>query len=147
MMPMMQEQENSACIFVADDEAANLRLLEKMLASGGYQNAVLIDDARSIVDRYQSARPDLILLDVNMPYLDGYEVLRQLQELGDPLLPPAMIMTAEPDRAFLVRAHEAGARDFLTKPYDRVELLMRVRNLLEIQAARRSQQERGIDIG
>lgn len=140
---MTAEQHKSACIFLVDDEPAHLRLLDQMLASGGYSGQILIEDSRKIVDMYEAHHPDLILLDVNMPHLDGYAALLKLQELGDPLLPPVMVTTAAADRYFLDRAHEAGARDFLAKPFNRVELLMRVRNLLDVQVARRLLHDRG----
>lgn len=135
---MTAEQRNLSCIFVVDDEPAHLRLLGQILASGGYDGQVLIEDPRQVIEMYEVHHPDLIMLDVNMPHLGGFSVLLKLQELDDPLLSPVLLMTAEPDRHFLERAHEAGARDFIAKPFNRVELLMRVRNLLEIQQARRS---------
>lgn len=128
---------DQARIFVVDDEPANLKLLDKMLSSQDYPPPVLIQDPREVLDRYREGRPDLILLDINMPHLDGYQVMEQLKELGDPLLPPIVILTAQHGRDLLLRALAAGARDFIGKPFDRAELLMRVRNLLEAQLAHR----------
>ncbi|MDP3037615.1 MAG: response regulator [Rhodocyclaceae bacterium] len=124
-------------ILIIDDEPANLKLLDKMLATQGYQQRILIQDPREVLDRYREARPDLILLDINMPHLDGYQVMEQLKALGDPLLPPIVILTAQHGRDYLLKALAAGARDFVGKPFDRTELLMRVRNLLEAQLAQR----------
>ncbi|MEW5771325.1 MAG: HD domain-containing phosphohydrolase [Pseudomonadota bacterium] len=124
-------------ILIVDDEPANLRLLDKMLRGQGYQGLVLVEDPREVLGRYHEARPDLILLDINMPYLDGYQVMEQLKALGDPLLPPILILTAQHGKDYLLRALSAGARDFVTKPFDRNELLMRVRNLLDAQLAHR----------
>jgi putative two-component system response regulator len=76
-------------------------------------------------------------LDINMPHLDGYQVIEQLKGLNDPLLPPIIILTAQTGKDYLLRALAAGARDFVTKPFDRNELLMRVRNLLDAQLAHR----------
>ncbi|CAG0953899.1 partial Cyclic di-GMP phosphodiesterase response regulator RpfG, partial [Rhodocyclaceae bacterium] len=128
---------DQARIFVVDDEPANLKLLDKMLSSQDYPPPVLIQDPREVLDRYREGRPDLILLDINMPHLDGYQVMEQLKALGDPLLPPIVILTAQHGRDILLRALAAGARDFIGKPFDRAELLMRVRNLLEAQLAHR----------
>lgn len=124
-------------ILIIDDEAANLKLLDKMLAAQGYLQRILVQDARASVERYQESRPDLILLDLNMPHMDGYAVIEALRALNDPLLPPIVVLTAQHGREFLLKALEAGARDYLTKPFDRSELLMRVRNLLEVQRAQR----------
>ncbi len=127
----------TARILVVDDEPANLKLLDKLLKGQGYSQLVLIADPREVLAHYQAARTDLILLDINMPHLDGYGVLEQLRALNDPLLPPVVVMTAQHGRDAMLRALNGGARDFIGKPFDRAELLMRVRNLLDAQLAHR----------
>lgn len=134
---MNSEVIDRARILIVDDEPANLKLLDKMLATQGYEQRILIQDPRDVLARYREAPPDLILLDINMPHLDGYQVMAQLQALEDPLLPPIVILTAQHGRDYLLKALAAGARDFVGKPFDRAELLMRVRNLLEAQLAHR----------
>ena len=134
---MSADPRNTEHILIVDDEPANLKLLDKMLRGQGYQELVLVEDPRTVIDLYRAARPDLILLDINMPYLDGYQVMEQLKALNDPLLPPILILTAQHGKDYLLRALAAGARDFVTKPFDRNELLMRVRNLLDAQLAHR----------
>ncbi len=134
---MSSESLNRECILIVDDEPANLKLLDKMLRSQGYQSLVLVDDPRQVIDLYRITQPALILLDVNMPHLDGYQVMEQLKLLNDPLLPPIVILTAQHGKDHLLRALAAGARDFIGKPFDRNELLMRVRNLLDAQMAHR----------
>lgn len=136
-MTEQQATRDNSRIFIVDDEPANLKLLDKMLASQGYQQRVLIQDPRDVLHNYQQQRPDLILLDINMPHLDGYQVMAQLVELNDPLLPPIVILTAQHTKDYLLRALAGGARDFVSKPFDRNELLMRVRNLLDAQLAHR----------
>ena len=128
---------NHARLLIVDDEPANLKLLDKMLASQGYQERVLIQDPREVLSNYQAACPDLILLDINMPHLDGYQVMEQIKALNDPCLPPIVILTAQHGRDSLLKALSMGARDFIGKPFDRAELLMRVRNLLDAQLGRR----------
>ena len=125
----------NACIFLVDDEPANLKLLTKMLASRQYEHLVPLQDARQVIDAYRANRPDLILLDINMPHLDGYQVMAQLQALADPLLPPIVILTAQHGRDTLLKALAAGARDFIGKPFDMAELMMRVNNLLDAHLA------------
>jgi len=124
-------------LLIVDDEPANLKLLDRMLRSQGYHRLDLVGDPRQVLERYQQDRPDLILLDINMPHLDGFEVMRRLRALDDPLLPPIVILTAQSSRDFLLPALAGGARDFIAKPFDRNELLMRVRNLLDAQLAHR----------
>ena len=126
-----------ARILIVDDEPANLKLLDKMLAAQGYTNRVLLQDPREVLDTYQRVRPCLILLDINMPHLDGCAVMEQLKALDDPLLPPIVVLTAQSGRESLLKALAAGAADFIPKPFDRAELLMRVRNLLEANRSRR----------
>lgn len=127
----------NARILMVDDEPANLKLLERMLASDGYTQCVSIADPREVAAAYRAKETDLILLDINMPHLDGYQVMAQLQALGDPLLPPIVILTAQHQKDYLMRALSAGAADFISKPFDRDELLMRVRNLLDVRLAHR----------
>ena len=127
----------SSRILVVDDEPANLKLLEKMLKAEGFFNLVMISDPRQVKAAYRAEPTALILLDINMPYLDGYQVMAQLKELNDPLLPPILVLTAQSGREFLMRALNEGARDFLSKPFDRYELLARVRNLLDAHLALR----------
>jgi putative two-component system response regulator len=134
---MTESLVEKARIFVVDDEPSNLKLLDKMLGSQGYSHLVLIEDPRLVLPRYAEGRPDLILLDINMPQLDGFAVMAQLKALDDPLLPPIVILTAQHGRDYLLKALAGGARDFIGKPFDRPELLMRVRNLLEAQLAHR----------
>jgi len=133
----MRTEPINDCIFIVDDEPSNLKLLDRMLHGQGYQNLVLVEDPREVLDRYHEMRPALILLDINMPHLNGYQVMEQLKALNDPLLPPIVILTAQHGKEHLLRALAAGARDFIGKPFDRNELLMRVRNLLDAQLAHR----------
>lgn len=126
-----------ARILIVDDEPSNLKLLDKMLSSQGYTQLTLVQDPRQVITRYREARPDLILLDINMPYLDGYQVMAQLKALNDPLLPPIVVLTAQHGRDYLLRALAGGARDFVSKPFERLELLMRVKNLIDVHLAHR----------
>jgi putative two-component system response regulator len=128
---------NTQRILIVDDELANLKMLAKLMRNHGYLDLDLVEDARNVVERYQVLRPDLILLDINMPHLDGFQVMEQLKALNDPLLPPIIILTAQHDKSYLLRALALGARDFVSKPFDHVELLMRVHNLLDAQLAHR----------
>lgn len=132
----MYNKEN-ARILIVDDEPVNLKLLDKMLSAQGYSNLVLIQDPRQVLEVYRQQRTDLVLLDINMPHLDGFGVMELLKALDDPLLPPVVILTAQHGQDFLLRALNAGARDFITKPFDRNELLARVRNMLDAHLAHR----------
>ncbi|HUX36871.1 MAG TPA: HD domain-containing phosphohydrolase [Rectinemataceae bacterium] len=124
-----------ARILIVDDEVANIKLLARMLETEGYTNLVQIQDSRKVLDEYHKARTNLILLDLRMPHLTGYEVMAGLKALDDPLMPPVVVLTAEKGRQALLQAFESGARDYLTKPFEMDELLARVRNMLEVNRA------------
>ncbi len=120
----------AARILVIDDEPANVRLLERMLADVGYRQVRGTTDSRQVLALYAEFQPDLILLDLMMPHLDGIEVIRQLQIPEDVFL-PVLVLTADATSEAKKRALEAGAKDFLTKPFDRLEVLLRIKNLLD----------------
>ena len=123
----------NARILVVDDQLPNVMLLEKILAGEGYGRVETITDSREVVEAYRARRHDLILLDLNMPHLTGFQVMEQLKaiELDDYV--PILVLTAQPDRQTRLKALEMGAKDFLTKPFDRVEVLNRIRNMLEVR--------------
>jgi putative two-component system response regulator len=107
------------------------------LKSGGYLNVVAVQDPREVVDAYKAVRPDLILLDVNMPHMDGYAVMEALKSINDPLPAAIVVLTAQSGEDFLLRALNGGAIDFLTKPVNKRELLARVKNILMAHLAMR----------
>lgn len=129
------EEMTSARIMVVDDDATNLKLVQKGLHLHGYKNLRLIQDPRTVMDMYNEEQTDLILLDLNMPYLNGFEILDRLNDLNDPLLPPVIVLTAQKGGEYLVKAFNKGARDYLTKPIDFTELIARVRNMLGVHMA------------
>lgn len=143
---MTDLDRKDAKILLVDDELVNLKLLDKLLRGQGYNNLISVQDSRRVVDCCRAEQPDLILLDINMPYLDGFDVMAQLRESSDALLPPIIVLTAQNSRDFMLRALSAGARDFVTKPFDRVELLMRVESQLEVQMAHRIVNDRRAEL-
>jgi len=118
-------------ILVVDDVPENVRLLEAVLAPRGY-DVVLATDGRTALDLVESADPDLVLLDVVMPEMDGYAVCRELREREDTAVLPVIMLTSSvgPEKT---QAIEAGADDFIPKPFNHHELLTRVRSLLRIK--------------
>jgi adenylate cyclase len=118
-------------ILVVDDIPENRRLLEAVLAPRGYE-VVTASDGLAALEVVESEQPDLILLDVMMPGLDGYSVCRRLRENEDRAVLPVIMVTSSLSEE-KTRAIEAGADDFIPKPFDHDELLARVRSLLRIK--------------
>ncbi|MFQ5645566.1 MAG: HD domain-containing phosphohydrolase [bacterium] len=127
------DQIQRARILIVDDNKTNVLLLEKMLTMGGYSNIRTLTDSRQVKAVYQEYRPDLILLDLKMPYLDGFEVMEQLREITDDSYIPVMAITALQDSETRLRALTSGAKDFINKPIDHTEVLPRIHNMLEIR--------------
>jgi len=121
----------NAKILVVDDKEANVQLLEGMLRVAGYTCVASTTDPNEVCELYRQNRYSLILLDLQMPGMDGFQVMQGLKEIeGDDYL-PVLVITAQPDHK--LRALEAGAKDFVSKPFDLAELRARVHNILEVR--------------
>ncbi|OFZ89078.1 MAG: hypothetical protein A2V78_03655 [Betaproteobacteria bacterium RBG_16_64_18] len=128
----MNEAKKPARILVVDDEERNRRLLAAMLEAEGY-TALEAADGTQALELARQSPPDLVLLDIMMPGMDGYEVARALKADAATNAIPVVIVTALDDRESRLRGLEAGAEEFVTKPVDRNELRIRVRNLLRLK--------------
>jgi putative two-component system response regulator len=124
----------SSCILIVDDKESIVDLLRGILESDGYHNLVSTTDPRVVNALCQEHSPDLILLDLHMPHLSGIELLQKLagESLGGYL--PVLVLTSDITPEAKQSALRIGAKDFLLKPFDTTEVLLRVRNLLEIRA-------------
>jgi putative two-component system response regulator len=120
-------------ILVIDDEPANIALLKRMLTDDGYSRVRYITDARTALDACNDFEPDLILLDLMMPYIDGLTILQMLRTRQSEVFLPVLVLTADVNEETKVNALRAGATDFLLKPFDQLEVLLRIANLLEIR--------------
>jgi signal transduction histidine kinase len=121
-----------ARLLVVDDEQANVRLLERMLARAGYTDVASTTDPTQVLSLFERFDPDLVLLDLGMPHLDGYQVMAQLrQAVPEGSYLPILVLTAETSAEARQQALSAGAKDFLLKPFDLTEVLLRIANLLE----------------
>lgn len=120
-------------ILIIDDEPANVALLEATLQDNGYTRVRSLSDSRQALDLCRDFQPDLILLDLMMPHVDGLTILRTLRsQLSDVFL-PVLVLTADINEDAKLGALAAGATDFLLKPFDQIEALLRIGNLLEIR--------------
>jgi putative two-component system response regulator len=119
-------------VLVVDDEPSNLRLLQMLLKAEGYATLLAGNGAEALA-LTEIQMPDIILLDIMMPEMDGFEVARRLKASPDTRNIPIIIVTALNDRSSRLKALEIGAEEFLTKPFDRAELSIRVKNLLRLK--------------
>jgi len=128
---MSAPEPTDAAVLVVDDEQPNIDLLEGFLAAGGFGNVTSTRSPDQVCGLVASVRPDIILLDLRMPRLDGFEVMSRLQEQIPPdVFLPIVVLTADITTEAKQRALAGGASDFLTKPLDGEEVLLRIRNLL-----------------
>ncbi len=119
-------------ILIVDDQEVTTRFLERLLRRAGYTRIVSTNDARSTLALFNDFQPDLVLLDLHMPELSGFEVIRQLQGvIPDPGYLPILVLTADITPEARRQALSMGGKDFLSKPFDATEALQRIRNLLE----------------
>jgi DNA-binding NtrC family response regulator len=121
----------NANILIVDDQEANVQLLEQMLTSAGYTHISSTMDPCAVCDLYRVNHYDLILLDLQMPGMDGFQVMDGLKTIEGDGYVPVLVITAQP--AHKLRALESGAKDFISKPFDLVEVKTRIHNMLEVR--------------
>ncbi len=123
---------NDSRILIVDDQTDNLRVLATVLELKGYRNLRCLEDSRCVVPVFKEYQPDLVMLDLHMPHLDGVAVMDQLRELisKDDYL-PILVLTGDGTSAARERALSHGAHDFISKPLNRTEVQLRVKNLLQ----------------
>jgi len=120
-----------ASILIVDDQAAHSSLLEQILSGAGYVSITATNDPREACELYRKNHYSLILLDLQMPVMDGFQVMEGLKAIETDGYLPVLVLTAQPDHK--LRALKAGAKDFLSKPFDLAEVVMRVHNMLEVR--------------
>lgn len=120
-----------AKILIADDHPGNVTLLEQILNSQGFHNLDYTSDPRKLIGIFESFHPDILMLDLKMPYVDGMQIMKQLKEAHKGALLPVIIMVTENDRENLPWALDLGAWDFIRKPFDADEVKISVRNALD----------------
>ena len=128
---MAEDSFTHARILIVDDQLPNVRLLERLLGQMGYTNLQATTDSREALRLHGAFQPDLVLLDLLMPHLDGFAVMEQLRAvIAEDTYVPILVLTADITPVAKQRALAMGARCFLTKPFDATEVLLRIRNLL-----------------
>lgn len=121
----------NASILIVDDQLTNVQLLEQLLSGAGYTQVSSTLNPSEVCELYRQHQYDLILLDLQMPVMDGFQVMEALQNMITNDYLPVIVLTAQP--AHKLRALQAGAKDFISKPFDLVEVKTRISNMLEVR--------------
>jgi PAS domain S-box-containing protein len=120
-----------ARVLIVDDQEVNVNLLEQVLREAGYRHVTSTMNPEEVCTLHRRNRYDVILLDLQMPRMDGFQVMEGLKTNGADSYLPVLVLTAQPGHK--LRALQAGARDFISKPFDLVEVKTRIRNMLEVR--------------
>ena len=131
---LAQKEIENAHVMVIDDEAINIKLVRKVLSEVGFSNFIGVTDSVTAIEEIREGSPDILLLDIMMPHVNGLEILEAVKATPGLRHIPVIILTASSDRKTKLEALELGALDFLAKPVDRMELVPRIRNALSIKS-------------
>jgi PAS domain S-box-containing protein len=121
----------NASILIVDDQEVNVHLLQQLLREAGYTRVSATQDPREVCALHRKHRYDLILLDLQMPEMDGFQVMEGLKTNATDAYMPVLVITAQPGHK--LRALQSGAKDFISKPFDIVEVKTRIHNMLEVR--------------
>ncbi len=144
---MTTDYLNQARVLIVDDEPANVRLLERILGLAGCRQVRSTTDSRQTLPLFLDFQPDVVLLDLNMPHFNGFAVLGQLRaEIPVDDYLPILVLTADITIETKRQALAGGAKDFLTKPLDHAEVVLRIRNLVENRFLRQSMQVHNLEL-
>lgn len=132
---MSKENDNQASVLIVDDTPANIQVLGAMLKQEDYSVSVATNGQQGI-DIAQKIRPDIILLDINMPGMNGFEACKRLKAMNATKDIPIIFLTAQTDIGSITEGFKLGAVDYVTKPFDSIELLVRIRTHIELKRSR-----------
>lgn len=130
-----------ATLLIVDDNPSSIKFLEAILGMGGYSRVHSLSDPYKAADVYRELKPDVVLLDLKMPGLDGFQVMELFKEVDRSGFMPVLMLTSEESKEIKFQALQLGVKDFLTKPFERLEVLVRIKNLIETHYLYQSLQE------
>jgi putative two-component system response regulator len=133
-------------ILIVDDLETNTILLEKMLGFSGYRATRTLNTSKDFFDVFLEYKPDLVLLDLMMPEIDGFDILKWMRSEENNLKAPAIVITAQNDNESKISALTLGAQDFITKPLDKTEVVTRIGNLLRIRTLNKQLVTKNLDL-
>ena len=143
-MKIAESEILHANILIVDDQEANVSLLEQMLREAGYDRIAATMNSQEVYALHRKHRYDLILLDLQMPGMDGFQVIEGLKTNDVDGYLPVLVITAQPGHK--LRALQAGARDFISKPFDLIEVKTRIRNMLEVRLLYKKLENHSFDL-
>jgi DNA-binding response OmpR family regulator len=136
-----------ARILIVDDQEKNVSVLAHLLQKAGYATCITMTDPTGVIAKLPLMQPDLVLLDLHMEPISGLYILREISRIFAPdLRPPVIVLTADTDPEIKREALAAGASDFLSKPLDYVELLLRINRLLDSRMLKQSSQQHSAEL-
>lgn len=121
-------------ILIVDDQEPNTKLLKRILQSFKYNNVDILLEPREVLGYCQNSAPDLILLDLKMPFMDGFEVMEGIKSIVDPLFIQVIMISAQDEHSNKLRALDLGIVDFISKPFDNIEVILRINKALELKS-------------
>lgn len=127
----MNVDKSMSKILIVDDNIANVLLLERMLNISGYKNIKTLTDSREILRLYSTYKPNLILLDFRMPFVDGLQIIDELNLIKDDSELSIIMISAENDKEYYDKALAKGATDFVTKPFNYNDIISKITSTLE----------------
>ena len=130
---MNNNHYRKARILIVEDQKVNILLLKQMLMRNRYKEIETVTDSRKAIETYLSFKPDILLLDLMMPHVDGFQIMEELGRIEKASYLPILVLTALTDQESRIRALQLGAKDFINKPFDQMEVLVRIQNMLEVR--------------
>jgi CheY-like chemotaxis protein len=144
---MTLHTHSSTKVLIIDDQEPNLILLASILENSGYSNIVTLQDSRKAIEEVEKMQPDIVLLDIMMPHVTGYDILQHLKENGKLTgTMPVIVLTADITMHARRKALQLGASDFITKPFDIVEVALRINNHLRLGRLLKMQTDYSINL-
>lgn len=126
-----EDQIHNARILIVDDDRVGVRLLDEIIRKAGFKNVRTTTDSTEAVALFEEIKPDLLILDLWMPELTGFDIMQRLATAYPETFLPIVVLSHDADQQVHYKALKSGAKDFLNKPYDRVEVMIRFRNVIE----------------
>jgi len=145
-MEKLNEQLKKLKILIVDDNSTNVMLLERILRINGYDYLETLTDSRNFFEVYRAFSPDILLLDLNMPYIDGFEILAWLTAENKHNIVPVIVITAQSEQENKLKALKLGAQNFIGKPFDHTEVISRIGNLLQVRYLHKQVQTSNLEL-